>query len=246
MTDSAEHRALTSSAAHPVTRSFKPRRRSLSAVRKAAYDAAMGLFGVPVAGLELSLVDEFGPADRYSLDVGFGAGEALIELARVRPDECMVGVEVHTTGLAAVLDVVVADGLRNVRVVDGDVVDFLPRLPAGSLDEVRVFFPDPWPKQRQQHRRLIRSDVMPMFVDRLRSGGRLHLATDDAGYAQQMQTVCAAEGRLVGGVVDRPQWRPVTRYETRALDATRPIVDLIYRRLAAPATPARSVEPFTS
>ena len=94
------------------------------------------------------------------LDVGFGAGEALIELARDRPDECVIGVEVHTTGLAAVLEA----GLPNVRVVDGDVLDFLPRLAPASLDEIRIWFPDPWPKQRQRHRRLIRPDVVARLV----------------------------------------------------------------------------------
>ena len=244
---SAAARVPTSSD-RPVTRSFKPRRRSLSAVRQSAYDDAMRTFGFLVEGPELSLADEFGPSDRYTLDVGFGAGEGLIEIARARPDECIIGVEVHTTGLAAVLDAVVKDGLHNVRVVDGDVLDFLPRLPPDSLDEIRVLFPDPWPKQRQQHRRLIRRDVVSAFVDRLRPGGRLHLATDDGGYAEQMQTVCAAEVRLVGGVVDRPAWRPVTRYEARALAAARPVVDLDYRRLPAlrPGPAARPGEPFTT
>lgn len=229
-------------AARPVTRSFKPRRRSLSAARRTAYDEAMSRFGLAVDGPVLSLPDEFGRVGRYSLAIGFGAGEALIELARTRPEECVIGVEVHTTGLAAVLGAAVDGGWSNVRVVEGDVLDFLPRLQAESLDEVRVFFPDPWPKQRQQHRRLIRADVVALIVDRLRRGGVLHLATDDAGYADQMHAVCAAERRLVGGVVDRPPWRPTTRYEARALHAGRTVVDLSYRTRARPADD----EPFTS
>jgi len=147
--------------------------------------------------------------------------EALIELARDRPDECVIGVEVHTTGLAAVLEA----GLPNVRVVDGDVLDFLPRLAPASLDEIRIWFPDPWPKQRQRHRRLIRPDVVARVVALLRDGGRLHLATDSLDYSLQMQQVCA---HLGGGVVDRPPWRPVTRYESRGLAAGRTPVDLIY------------------
>ena len=181
----------------------------------------MDRFGLAVDGPVLSLPAEFVGDGPFVLDVGFGAGEALIELGRARPEECVIGVEVHTTGLAAVLEA----GLPNVRVVDGDVLDFLPRLAPASLDEIRIWFPDPWPKQRQRHRRLIRPDVVARLVALLRNGGRLHLATDSTDYSLQMQQVCA---HLDGGVIDRPPWRPVTRYESRGLAAGRTPVDLIY------------------
>ena len=216
----------------PRSRSFKPRRRSLSPTRAAAYAASYERWGLTVEGPPLSLPDLCGAAGPFVLDIGFGAGEALLALARARPDECVIGVEVHTTGLAAVLEAVATEPvLGNVRVVDGDVLDLLPRLAASSLDEVRIWFPDPWPKQRQGHRRLVRADVVAALVERLRIGGRLHLATDDPTYSLQMQRVCGACAALRGGVVGRPSWRPVTRFERRGLDAGRSAQDLVYERV---------------
>ena len=107
------------------------------------------------------------------------------------------------------------DGWRHVRVVEGDVLDFLPRLAPASLAGVRIWFPDPWLKRKQQHRRLVRPDVVAALTDRLSIGGTLHVATDIAEYARHAESVVAAEPRLRGGVVPRPEWRPLTRFERR-------------------------------
>ena len=162
------------------------------------------------------------------LDIGFGSGEALIELAELRPHECIVGIDVHTPGVAAVLEAVQRRGLRNVRVVEGDVLELLQRIPQRSLTAIRVFFPDPWPKRRQRGRRLIRPDVVEQLVPLLRTGGTLHLATDVDDYAAQMEAVCDAVAALAGGVIERPMWRPITRYEQRAIDEGRRPVELLY------------------
>lgn len=179
----------------------------------------------------LSLVEVFGRSGPFVLDIGFGAGEELLVMASTRSEECIVGVEVHTTGLAAVLEHVVANETSNVRVVDGDAIELLDRLAPASLDEVRIWFPDPWPKQRQRHRRLVRPDVVGELVQRLRVGGRLHLATDVVDYSLQMQQVCGAEPRLAGGVVERPAWRPTTRFEARGAAAGQHAIDLVYTRV---------------
>ena len=162
------------------------------------------------------------------LDIGFGSGEALIELAEVRPHERVLGIDVHTPGIAAVLEAVESRGLRNVRVAEGDVIDLAARIPARSLATIRVFFPDPWPKRRQRGRRLIRPEIMNRLVPLLRHGGELHLATDVEDYAGQMSAVCEAVPELAGGLIDRPSWRPITRYEQRAIDEGRRPVDLLY------------------
>jgi tRNA (guanine-N7-)-methyltransferase len=107
-----------------------------------------------------------------------------------------------------------------------------------SLAAIRVFFPDPWPKHRQRNRRLIRSDVVEMLVPLLRDGGALHLATDSVDYAEQMRRVCDAVRALTGGVIDRPPWRPTTRFERRATAEGRQAVDLLY--IASESSPSDS------
>lgn len=188
----------------------------------------MSRWGLDVDGPQLSFVDVFGAADDVVLDIGFGGGEALIELAEIRPDERVIGIDVHTPGVAAVLEAIEARGLRNVRVVEGDVIDFIPRIAMGSLAEIRVFFPDPWPKHRQRTRRLVRADVIDRFVGLLRGGGVLHIATDSAEYARQALDVCGHNPLLSGGLVERPSWRPTTRFELRGASEGRPSFDLVY------------------
>lgn len=197
-----------------------------------AYERAIARWGIAVDGDEVSFDEVFGgrgtTGNDVVLDIGFGGGEALIELAETRPDEAVIGIDVHTPGIAAVLEAVESRGLRNVRVVDGDIIEFMPRIPSRSLAAVRVYFPDPWPKQRQRTRRLIRPDIVRRLADLLRVGGTLHLATDDTDYAAKMQLACDEATCLAGGVIERPTWRPVTRFEQRGIDEGRHPVDLLY------------------
>jgi tRNA (guanine-N7-)-methyltransferase len=205
----------------------------------------MARWGIAVQGPPLSFTEVFGTSGdtieaggAVVLDVGFGGGEALIELAEVRPHEHVIGLDVHTPGIAAVLEAVEARGLRNVRVVEGDVIDFIGRVPLRSLAAIRIFFPDPWPKRRQRNRRLVRPDVVSRLVPLLRDGGVIQLATDAADYAAQMRQVCDAAAGLSGGVIERPSWRPITRFERRGIDEGRLPVDLLY--IASLSSPSDS------
>ncbi|MEY2525002.1 MAG: tRNA (guanine-N7-)-methyltransferase [Ilumatobacteraceae bacterium] len=198
----------------------------------------MERWGLSVDGAPLSFEDVFGTIGDVVLDIGFGGGEALVEVAETRPSEHVIGVDVHTPGVAAVLDAIESRGLRNVRVVDGDVLDFIGRIPSHSFAAIRVFFPDPWPKRQQRGRRLICSDVVSRLVALLRAGGTLHLATDSADYAQQIRTVCDADPALRGGPIERPSWRPITRFEQRAVDEGRSSTDLFY--IASESSPSES------
>lgn len=217
---------------YPPTRSFQPRRRALSAARAVRYEQLLAEWELPVLGSPLDLAAVFGSDTPVVLEIGFGGGEGLIEMAASRPHEAVIGAEVHTPGVANVLDAVATRRWQHVRVVAGDVLEFLPRLPPASLSGIRVFFPDPWLKNKQRHRRLVRPDVVTQLVDRLRLGGTLHVATDIAEYAAQALVVCGQHAGLLGGVVPRPQWRPQTRFERRGLAAGREAIDLLYERVS--------------
>lgn len=210
-------------------RTFKPRRRRGSPGREALL-ARMRPHLLSEQGDRLDLSSTIDPSDRVVLDVGFGGGQELIAMAIARPEESIIGVEVHTPGIARVL-AAIEEGLSNVRVVDGDALVFLDRLPPQSLAGVRIYFPDPWPKIRQRDRRLVQTKNMTRFVDRLAVGGTLHIATDVTDYAAQAEMVCGADPRLRGGRVERPSWRPETRFERRGRDEGRDAVDLIYERI---------------
>ena len=216
---------------HPPTRSFQPRRRALPPLRAQRYERLMAEWSLSVEGDPLRFDQLFPQVDAIVLDIGFGGGEGLIDLAKSRPHEAIIGLDVHTPGVALVVEAIEDNGWQHVRVIEGDVLELLPRIPNGSLAGVRLYFPDPWPKQKQRHRRLARPDVVTQLVDRLRLGGTFHVATDIAAYATQTLAVCADESRLRGGVVPRPDWRPVTRFERRGLVAGREPIDMIFERV---------------
>ena len=202
----------------------------MAPTRVASYERLLADWSIAEVGPVLDLEAVFGRRAGVVLDIGFGGGEATIELARARPDEDVLAIDVHTPGIGRVLDAIEHDRLTNVRVIDGDALVFVQRLPPEVLRGVRILFPDPWPKMRQRHRRLVRADVVATLTDRLAPGGTLHIATDVADYAAQVLAVCTAEPRLVGGIVERPAGRTITRFERRGLDAGRQAVDLAFTR----------------
>lgn len=221
-----------------TTPTFKPRRRRLSPNRRADLERWLASSGLTVEGPPLVWGEVFtGMPDLsgVALDIGFGHGETVLEVARREPTIGVIGVEVHTAGVATLLDAAEREGLANVRAVHGDAIRFLDRVPAAALVRIGVYFPDPWPKAAQQHRRFVHADTVAALTDRLCVGGTLHLATDVADYAAQMRDACAAEPRLHGGVVDRPADRPLTRFEARGVGEGRTAVDLRYVRLDDPA-----------
>jgi tRNA (guanine-N7-)-methyltransferase len=139
---------------------------------------------------------------------------------------------VFQAGLAQLMMRVEALGLENLRLLRGDAVVLLARhILAGSLHGVRIFYPDPWPKKKHHKRRLVQPEFMALVASRLEPGGQVHLATDWAEYADQMLEVCTAEPLLrnvYDGWAPRPQWRPRTKFESRAEEAGRVSRDLIF------------------
>ncbi|MEW6119763.1 MAG: tRNA (guanosine(46)-N7)-methyltransferase TrmB [Pseudomonadota bacterium] len=177
----------------------------------------------------------FGRVAPHVLEIGFGMGEGLAETAAAHPETDFLGVEVHTPGVGALLKQIGERELANVRVIQHDAVDVLERMIApGSLDGVRVFFPDPWHKKRHHKRRLIQPPLVALLASRLAPGGFLHLATDWQDYAEQMLAVLSAEPLLRNTVADyapRPGTRPLTKFEQRGLRLGHGVWDLIFRRI---------------
>ena len=168
----------------------------------------------------------FGRLAPLVVEIGSGMGEATAAMAAAHPEIDIVAVEVHRAGVAALLQRLDQAHLTNVRVVEGDAVTLLSDVLAlSSLSEVRVFFPDPWPKARHAKRRLLSPTFARLVAGRLVSGGRLHVATDWPAYAEQAVEVMAPV--LDTRRVERPAARPVTRFEQRGLAAGRASYDVV-------------------
>ena len=186
---------------------------------------------VAVDGAPLDLATLFGRQAPVVLEIGSGTGEVTAALAAADPARDVLAVEVHTPGLANLMHLAQDAGLTNVRVAEGDAVLLLrDMLAPGALAEVRVLFPDPWPKSRHHKRRLVTPAFAALVAARLAPGGRLHVATDWPDYAAQVLSVLAGCPELRAAVVPRPA-RPVTRFEQRARDAGRPVTDVLAVRV---------------
>lgn len=212
-------------------RSYRHRRGRLGATTTEALER-LGHLLVPVDGSGLDLASLFGRAAPVVLEIGSGMGEATAVMAAADPGRDVLAVDVHVQGLGRLLRRVEDAGLTNVRAAEGDAVVLLREmLPATSLDEVRVYFPDPWPKARHAKRRLVQGPFLDLVASRLRRGGVLHCATDWAPYAEQMQELLRAHPSYdVVHEGPRPAHRPITRFEQRGLDAGRASYDVVVRR----------------
>ncbi len=167
-----------------------------------------------------------------AVEFGAGTGEAALELAQRRPELLVVAAEVHRSSLATLV-LRAAAGPPNLQVWAGDGRVVLAAAPSASVTLVRAFFPDPWPKARHHHRRLVDPAFGALVADRLRPGGVLELATDHAGYALWIERVLAGVATLRGGRAPRAD-RPMTHYEARAVEAGRAVADLRYVRAEDP------------
>jgi tRNA (guanine-N7-)-methyltransferase len=196
---------------------------------------ALGQDIVDLPAGPLDLDTWFGRSAPVLLEIGSGMGETTSQLVAAAPELNYVAVEVYKPGLAQLLlRGEHLGGLDNLRVLRGDAVDLLTdHIAPASLHGVRIFFPDPWPKKKHHKRRLVQPEFVALLASRLEPGGVLHLATDWEHYAEQMLEVCSGE-RLLTNVYDgwapRPDWRPVTKFEQRAVNEGRVSHDLMFRR----------------
>ena len=196
--------------------------------------------GFPQYGLSaeqgaLDWDDQFGASGRRIVEIGFGMGDSLIQMAQADPGAQFIGIEVHRPGVGRLLSRVLAEKIQNVRVYAEDAVDvFAQSLTLESLDAIHIFFPDPWHKKRHHKRRLIQPGWVREITQRLRVGGYLHLATDWEPYAEHMFDVLEDVPSLKNAsgaprsAVPRPDYRPLTKFEARGERLGHRVQDLVY------------------
>jgi tRNA (guanine-N7-)-methyltransferase len=186
-------------------------------------------------GSSLDLAAVFGRSAPVVVEIGPGMGESLAPMATARPEVDLLAFEVFEPAIAALLARLATDEIGNVRIASVDAADgFEHLLRPDSVEEVWMFFPDPWHKARHHKRRLLGPRFADLVATRLRAGGRWRLATDWPDYAAQMRDVLDNHPEFANehphGTAPRWADRPVTRFEQRGVDAGRTITDLVYRR----------------
>lgn len=222
------------STAPRAVRSFVLRAGRTTVAQRRALEELWPRFGIGFSPAPLDLDASFGRHAHRTLEIGFGDGELLADMAQRQPDQDFLGVEVHGPGVGHCLLLLEKLGLANVRLIRHDAVEVLAaQIPDASLDRVNLFFPDPWPKKRHHKRRIVQPAFMRLVAARLKPGGLFHVATDWAPYAEHIEAVVAAEPAFEQPALPVAE-RPSTRFERRGERLGHAVYERAWRRCTPP------------
>ena len=213
-------------------RTYRLRGSRITGPQQSALDKFWGIYGLEYSNDFLDIPGLFPTSKATILEIGFGMGEATALLAKNSPETGFLAVEVHKPGIGKLMSRIEELGLSNVRIIEGDAHPILKTMiPNSSIDGIHLFFPDPWPKKRHHKRRIVNAEFLELIYPKIKAGGYIHIATDWVPYAEQIQEVFAASPLFNGGVVDRPEWRPLTRFEGQGITKDHQVNDLRYSKV---------------
>lgn len=223
----------------PVLRTVKSyviRAARLTPGQKRALEELYPVYGVPFPPAP-DLRKLFPTSRRRVIEIGFGNGEATVEIAKAFPETGFLGLEVHPPGVGHLLNQIQREGLTNLRVLSHDAVEVVKSLPDGVVDAFHVFFPDPWPKKKHHKRRLLTRDFLIDLGRVLAPGGVFYFASDWEEYSEEVLSTLTALPEFQNSFstwASGVTWRPSTRFERRGLLEQRPIRELHFEKRRVP------------
>ncbi|MBN2874376.1 MAG: tRNA (guanosine(46)-N7)-methyltransferase TrmB [Spirochaetales bacterium] len=231
MEDTPAGLKTTLSAREIGIRSYVVRSGRMTDMQKDALERLYPRFGIPWNPDEkINAEILFKRTGPFVVEIGFGMGLATADIAQALPDTSFLGIEVHAPGVGKLLSEIESRQIENLRICRHDAVEIVDSMiEAGSVDGFHVFFPDPWPKKRHHKRRIMNPDFVRLLTSRLRLGGYIYFVTDWEEYAEATLEVLMSEPGLSNAYAPwakREDWRPVTKFEQRALNEGRLIREL--------------------
>jgi tRNA (guanine-N7-)-methyltransferase len=215
-----------------TNRSYRLRGVRITPAQQEARDTLWAKYGVEFQESELALETLFPISQPIVMEIGYGMGEATWQIAKANPSTNYLGVEVHMPGVGKLMARLDEYELTNVRLIERDVFEvFYHMLKNSSLDGVHLFFPDPWPKKRHFKRRIVNERFLSDVHSKLKPGGYLHIATDWVPYAEWITQVFSQTKLFTGGKVQRPDWRPLTRFEGQGISKDHAVNDFRFLTL---------------
>jgi tRNA (guanine-N7-)-methyltransferase len=209
-----------------AVRSYKLRGRRITEGQQEAWDRLWPVFGIENSAQKINLAELFPVSKRIIMEIGFGMGEATAQIALADPTTGYLAVEVHRPGIGKLLSRIEDLELKNVRTIEGDAFEvFEQMIVDSSLDGVHLFFPDPWPKARHFKRRIVNQEFIAAVATKLKPGAFFHIATDWHPYAEWIAEEFTKQSFFTGGEVERPEWRPLTRFEDQGINKDHPVAD---------------------
>ena len=213
----------------PTVRSYSIRGSRITVAQRQAKTALQIVHGIEFKQEVIDLKAIFPMAKKVIMEIGFGMGEATAIIAKNHPENAYIAVDVHPPGIGKLLSRIDEDKLDNVKVIEDDVHVVLEHMIADHcLDGIHLYFPDPWPKKKHNKRRIVNEGFLKLIHSKLKKGGFIHIATDWVPYAISIQEVFSNSDLFTGGVIQKPEWRPVTRFEDQGIDKDHAVNDMYY------------------
>ena len=215
----------------PSVRSYSIRGSRITDAQRQAKTALQAIHGIEFKQELIDLQQIFPTSQSIIMEIGFGMGEATAIIAKNHPNNGYIAVDVHPPGIGKLLARIVENNLTNLKVIEDDVHVVLQHMiPDESLDGIHLYFPDPWPKKKHNKRRIVNEGFLSLIHPKIKQGGFIHIATDWVPYAESIQEVFAASTLFTGGVIEKPEWRPVTRFEGQGIDKDHAVNDMLYTK----------------
>lgn len=219
-------------------RSYVVRAGRMTEGQRRAFDDCWPQYGLKLADGQIDVDNLFGRQAPLIVEIGFGMGDSLLEMAQTGPDQDFIGIEVHPPGVGRLINSAREESLNNLRVYLADANDVLEECFAdGSIDRLQLYFPDPWHKKKHNKRRIVQPAFAELVRRKLKVGGIFHMATDWQPYAEQMLEVMEQAPGYVNAVApgeyaERPGYRPETKFERRGARLGHGVWDLLFAKQA--------------
>ena len=217
-------------------RSYVVRAGRMTDGQRKAFETSWPIYGLKLADGAINTDEVFGRTGLKILEIGFGMGDSLLQMAAAEPDTDFIGIEVHPPGVGTIINTARVEGLTNLRIYLADANDVLDEcFSLESIDRLQLYFPDPWHKKKHNKRRIVQPSFLKQVREKLRPKGIIHMATDWQPYAEQMmETLSEADGfencAGLGEYSARPAYRPLTKFEKRGERLGHGVWDLIFKK----------------
>lgn len=219
-------------------RSFVIRAGRITAGQKNAFDTAWPTFGLSLFDGQIDPEKIFGRSAALVVEIGFGMGDSLFQMAKNEPDKNFIGIEVHPPGVGRLINLAHQQSLPNLRVYMADAMDVMEDcIPDGTIDRLQLYFPDPWHKKKHHKRRILQPPFVQKIYPKIKAGGVFHMATDWQPYAEHMlEVMSAAQGfqnvQATFPYSPRPEYRPITKFEKRGERLGHGVWDIVFKKIS--------------